>query len=134
MTKNLRASLEYPKHLLDPTDTLTFVQAKPFSIVWDELGLSVADDLSALEVLIMASPKGPPVIQGTRGLRKIRFSPPDWNCGKRGALRVCYLFIEQHSVVVLLLAYPKSEKDGLTSIDKKRINSAIEAIEKDFDR
>jgi hypothetical protein len=67
---------------------LHFVQFPPFLRDWNRLGL---DDgaLRALErELIDAAEKGP-VIEGTGGLRKLRFSPPGSGRGKSGSYRVC---------------------------------------------
>ena len=48
------------------------------------------DAFQALQLLLMANPHAGPVIQGTGGLRKLRWSDPDRGKGKRG---VCGLSI-----------------------------------------
>ncbi len=53
--------------------TRTFIQTKEFSKNWDKLGLK-DDDLRKLELEIILNPKAFPVIKGTNGLRKMRFS------------------------------------------------------------
>ena len=87
------------------------------------------EDQRALEVAIMAHPKGAPVMQGTGGLRKLRFAALHSGQGKSGGVRVCYCYFEQHAVVVLVLAYPKSTKDNLTAVEKRQIKTLIEEIE-----
>lgn len=128
-----RGELVYPKHRFQPEDTLTFIQSPIFEKVWDELGLS-SIDVHGVEVAIMASPKSGKVVRGTRGLRKLRFAPPSWNVGKRGALRVLYVYFEEHKKVYLALVYPKTKKDTMTAEEKTRINRALERVEKEFDR
>jgi hypothetical protein len=81
--------LEYHHPELKPTDLLHFIELDEFSDDWNSLRLD-DDDLLALQVLIMLGPERAAVIEGTGGLRKLRFSPLRWNTGKSGALRVCF--------------------------------------------
>lgn len=134
MTAVKRGKLVYPKHRFRPEDLVTFVLMRPFAAVWSDLKLSWDDDLHALEVAIMCAPKGGKVMEGTGGLRKLRYVPPSWPTGKRGALRVCYVFLETHKIVLLALVYPKGQKDDLSEVEKRRIRTAIEAIKRDLDR
>lgn len=117
----------YPGDKFSPEDFLNFVQWDSFVADWKSLGLC-DDDLRALEVAIMAKPTGAPVVGGTGGLRKLRFAPAAWNKGKRGAVRVCYVYFEVHHVVLLLVAYGKTEQDNLTAAEKKSIKTLIEEI------
>jgi hypothetical protein len=127
-----RGSLVYPKHSFDPEDLLTFVELRPFTRRWSSLDLDT-DDLLALQIAIMCDPSGPPIIPGTGGLRKLRFAPPHWNTGKRGALRVCFAFFEEHKKVLLAIVYGKNEKDSLTQAEKQQIKKLLAAVEKEFD-
>jgi hypothetical protein len=52
--------------------------------------------------------------------------------GKSGGNRVCYVYFEEYSVVLLVLAYPKNEKDDLSDAEKKAIKKLIENIEDEF--
>jgi hypothetical protein len=94
-----------------------FIELRDFSEAWERLGLE-ADDLLALQDAILAGPQRPPVIPGTGGLRKIRFAPPSWNVGKRGAIRICYVYFAEPGLILLMLAYCKTEKDTLTAAEK----------------
>ena len=123
-------TLIYSAHTCKPKDFLHFVEYPAFSSDWDELGLDVEEDLLALQLMIMANPSGAPVITGTGGLRKLRFAPSRWNCGKSGAARVCYVFFKEHLTVVLLLAYGKGAKETLTNSEKAIIKSEIRRTEK----
>jgi hypothetical protein len=55
-----------------------------------------------------------------------------WREGKSGGARVCYVYFEQYSVVVLVLAYPKNEKEGLSGSEKKAIKKLLKEIEEEF--
>jgi hypothetical protein len=85
-------------------------------------------DLQALEILIMAEPKGAPVIPQTGGLRKLRFGRADQ--GARGAYRVCYVYFEEVRIVHLLVIFAKNEKDDLSHAERKACRMLIEDIEK----
>jgi hypothetical protein len=126
-----QATLEYPKHAFQPVDLVTFVELDGFSDDWKDLGLS-DDDLMALQIMIMAGPKASPVIPGTGGLRKMRFAPAAWRKGKRGAMRVCYVYLEEWAAVLLVVAYSKKEKSTLSQADRKAYRQLIQRIEKEF--
>lgn len=120
----------YPGHVLNPEDFLTFIELKWFTKDWDELGLRESDDeLCALQLMIMCDPTSYPVISGTTGLRKLRFAPASWNVGKRGALRVAFVYFERFAVVLLVTVFQKNEKGDLSREDVKVINNLIARIE-----
>jgi len=123
-------TLRYPNHVLSPEDLLHFVELDEFSKDWESLGLDVEDDLLALQVSIMCDPERGNVIQGTGGLRKMRFSPPGSNTGKSGAIRVCYAYIREHWLVLLVLAYGKSDKLDLSQRDKQGVKEYLDHVRK----
>ena len=114
-----------------PEDILVFVELDGFTGDWHALRLS-DDDLHALQLAIMAKPKAAPIMQGTGGLRKIRYAPLKSGKGKSSGARVCYVYFEQYSVVVLVLAYPKNEKEDLSVPEKQAIKKLIKEIEDEF--
>jgi len=109
---------------MNPEDWLRFIELPGFTRGWRKLGLT-DEDVNAIQMCIMASPKGMPIIPGTGSLRKARFSPGRWNTGKRGAARVCYAYFEEFSVVILVTIYPKTRKDKLTQEEKKEIKRVL---------
>lgn len=123
----------YPEHQIKREDLLHFVELDGFVDDWKELGLDVEMDLWALQVGVMSDPSGSPVIEGTGGLRKLRFAPPGWKVGKRGAVRVCYVYFPEHWTVLLVMAYAKNRKDSLSAREKRDITSYINRIEKWFE-
>ena len=129
-------TLVYPKHQLAPEDLLNFSELSGFVDDWDELKLDLEFDMLALNVAIMAHPKGPPVVKGTGGLRKLEFAPPRGlggggkKRGKRNACRVCYVYFEEFYTVLLVTAYPKNKKDDLSNEEKEEIKKAIERVQK----
>ena len=65
------------------------------------------------------NPRAGKVIQGTGGLRKVRWSVP--GSGKRGGVRVIYFHVAADAQVRLLLIYRKGVKDDLSAAEKKTL-------------
>jgi len=104
-----------------------------FADDWRSLGLGDSD-LMTLQFTIMLRPKGAPVVPGTGGLRKMRFAPARWKAGKRGAARVGYAYLEEYGVVLLIIAYSKSDKANLSAAEKKSVRQLIERVEREFSK
>ncbi len=79
-----------------------------------------------MEDAIAADPEAHPVVAGTNGVRKARWSRP--GMGKRGGVRLIYYFWMESSAVVLITIYAKNEKENLTDADKKEIRRAIKSL------
>ncbi len=124
-TRVQHVKLQYPKHLLAPEDLLHFIETRVFTRAWADLGLDDEDDLMSLQLLIMANPKGAPVVPDTGGLRKLRFSPPKWGVGKRDGLRICYVYFEEYWIVLLVHLYDKHQQETLGDAEKKAMRSYI---------
>ncbi len=61
----------------------TFIEVPLFTRRrWKEIGLN-DDDLRSLQIILLQDPKSGPVIEGTGGIRKVRFALE--NRGKSGA-------------------------------------------------
>ena len=112
---------------------LTFIEMRGFSDDWKALGLGDSE-LEALQFLLMADPLRSSVMQGTGGLRKLRFAPASWNRGKRDSIRICYVHFVEFRTVLLVFAYPKSKKDDLDSSERKLIKDLIVRQEQAFRR
>jgi hypothetical protein len=123
-----RCKLTYPQHRLRPVDLLDFWELRRFTADLNDCGLH-DDDFTALQVVIMSCPDGGKLIKGTGGLRKLRFAPLRWGTGKSGAARVCYVYFEDYSLVVLVRIYGKSVKDDLSDAEKADIRKWIKRIE-----
>jgi len=120
-----RVTLQYPKHVLRPEDLLHFIESTVFTKRWEQLGLDDDEDLTALQLFIMSHPTGYPIIKGTGGLRKIRFSPPEAKVGKSGGFRVCYVYFEEYNIVFLVYVYTKHQKDELDAGERNAVREYI---------
>ncbi len=105
--------------------TRTFIQTKEFSNNWDRLRLGDTD-LRRLELELLKHSDQYPVMKGTGGLRKMRFSYE--HRGKSGGVRVCYVDFVIEEVIYLITVYPKKEKDNLSQAERNEIRKVIEAI------
>jgi len=112
-----------------PVDSLfEFFELAPFVRRWEAWGFP-DEELGNLQIEIMADPRRHPVIQGTKGLRKMRYSPVSWSRGKSGALRVCYVYFERFETIILVIAYAKNEMDDIPERMKPAFNQAIDQME-----
>ncbi len=136
MTKRRRqrVTLAYPQHALSPEHLLHFIESTVFTKRWKELGLNEEEDLLALQLRIMVSPRTAPVIPGTGGLRKLRFVPPHAGIGKSGGYRICYVYFEEYGIVYLVYVYDKHEKDDLDPDERKTIRNHIRREKAALDR
>jgi hypothetical protein len=96
---------------------LHFIELDGFSEDWKRLGLN-DEDLASLQLTIIGEGRHAPLIAGTGGLRKLRFAPPRWNVGRRGATRVCFALFEEYGIVLLVMAYAKNEVDDISDKGK----------------
>jgi hypothetical protein len=112
-------------NLPDPDDLLGFIESEVFKRAWKRCGLN-EDDLLELQVSITCYPHFGRVIEGTGGVRKLRFSPTGSNCGKSGSHRALYCYFEEYGVVLLVTAYAKNKKDDISSSAKAAMRKMIE--------
>lgn len=118
-----------PSHTRNPLLGVSFVRTAGFEMDWKALGLDSGDDLLTLETAIANNPVAGAVVQGTGGLRKLRFAPVKWRVGKSGALRVCYAFYPEFAYVAMIAVYAKAAQENLSAAEKKAIAGLLLTIE-----
>ena len=114
----------YSRNMERPEDWLHFVHFPYFIARWRELRFS-DDDLRVLETLIMAAPTRAPVVQGTGGLRKIRFARSNTNRGSSGGARIGYAYIPEFDAVGIFAVFAKDQQDNFTNEQKGAIREGI---------
>ena len=82
-------------------------------------------DYAALQGLLVVDPKGGDLIQGTGGLRKIRWQEPQRGKGKRGGTRIIYYWYEPRTLIYMLLAYSKAARDDLSVREKRFLKQLV---------
>ena len=75
-------------------------------------------------------PRAGRIIQGTGGLRKVRFARPGQ--GKSGGARVIYYYYNDTKPILLLLIYAKADQDNLTDAQKAQLKKHVNAIIDEF--
>lgn len=104
----------------------TFVELPLFRSKWKSLGLN-DEDLKRLQEEMLLDPKIGTVIQGTGGIRKMRFAFE--HRGKSGGIRVIYIDFDVYEKIYLLTAYPKNEKDNLSKAERNELRELIKVLE-----
>jgi hypothetical protein len=96
---------------------MVFIETPVFTRQVQEL---LSDEVyTGFQWYLALNPRAGEVIQGTGGLRKVRWSVP--GAGKRGGVRVIYFHVAAQSQLRLLLIYRKGVKDDLTAAEKKTL-------------
>jgi mRNA-degrading endonuclease RelE of RelBE toxin-antitoxin system len=116
-----------------PAQLYLFVEVASFTEDWAALKLG-DDELRALEDEIARDPTRAPVVPGGGGARKIRRPDQSSRKGKSGGCRVLYAFLPVHGIVLLIAAWPKSEREDLEPDDYKGIGKIISRIQKRLDQ
>ena len=116
----------------DPGKWPRFVWFPAFLRDWERLGLD-DEDLRSLEIEILEEPTRAPVIKGTGGLRKLRFSGRKSIRGKSGSNRVCYVHFPEFGTIVLAVVFGKNEKDDLSPTDRRAISAIIRAYREEIE-
>lgn len=82
---------------------------------------------SRLQNEMMKNPAAGDVIEGTGGLRKLRFADSRRGKGKRGGLRVIYYWWDAGTQFWLYTLYGKDEMTDLTAKQRRDLKAALKA-------
>ena len=81
------------------------------------------DDYRSIQAAIMLRPEQGSIIQGTGGIRKLRWSGKGH--GKRGGLRLIYYWDKKSETIYMLYVYPKSRQEDLSSEQRKLLGRLV---------
>lgn len=109
--------------------TRGFIELPSFRARWKDLGLN-DDDLRRLQIELTCDPKVGDVMQGTGGVRKMRFAFE--HQGKSGGVRVIYIDFEVYEEIYLITAYTKNEQANLTKEERNGLKRLVEILEKEL--
>lgn len=102
---------------------MIFIETKHFTRIISDL-LS-DDEYAALQFDLRGHPDVGDIIEGSGGIRKIRFAAK--GKGKRGGARVIYYWKVTRSQILLLDAFSKNEKTDLTKDEIKHLRRIVDA-------
>ena len=101
-----------------------FVELPPFERYRNDY--LTDESFRSFQLMLMASPQAGDVIEGTGGLRKVRFADKARGKGKRGGLRVIYYWWVSGEQFWLFTVYNKDEMDDLTAAQRKLLKGLLE--------
>lgn len=97
-------------------ETLLFTKLLPDYLIDDEY--------KALQSFLIETPDAGDLIQGTGGLRKLRWALD--KKGKRGGLRIIYYWQVSKDQIYLFTLYAKNEISDLSAKEKKALKLMLE--------
>ena len=106
----------------------TFIEVPLFTKRWKEIGLG-EEELQALQIMLIKDPESGPVMEGTGGIRKVRF--PLKSKGKSGGVRVCYTDFADFEVIYLITAFEKKEQENLTDEEKQVLKKLVKSLKEE---
>ena len=83
------------------------------------------ENFRAFQQMLMTNPEAGDVIEGTGGLRKVRYADDKRGKGKRGGLRVIYYWWLSGKQFWLYTIYNKDEMDDLTAAQRKVLKELL---------
>jgi hypothetical protein len=130
--KQQRMVLAYPQHRFTPEDLLHFIESTQFTADWTTLGLDDEDDLSSLQMCIMARPHGDTKIDGTGGLslHRHRF----WWHKTSKEITAYYWYFEEFGIVYLLCVDDSAERLNFTDDQRMGIRHEFERVKGGLER
>lgn len=84
------------------------------------------EEISELISFLAEHPESGVLIQGTGGIRKLRWAQS--GKGKRGGIRVIYYFHAKDIPLYLLAAFGKNEKANLSAVEKQQLAKLIKKL------
>ena len=102
---------------------MVFIETSIFSKEINHL--ITEDNYRKLQTALMLRPDAGSLIQGSGGLRKIRWNLP--GTGKRGALRIIYYW-SPPDTIFMLFPYRKTEQEDLTSDQLKLLRGMVKEL------
>ena len=82
------------------------------------------DEYRELQEALITRPDMGAIIQGTGGLRKVRWKLE--STGKSGGIRAIHYWVTEDDQIYMLYVYPKSEQEDLTGAQKKALKKIVE--------
>lgn len=88
------------------------------------------DEITCIVNYLAANPASGEVMQGTGGIRKLRWSAQ--GKGKSGGVRVIYFFYSELVPLFLLTVFGKGEKANLTKAERNGLGKLIAILVKNY--
>lgn len=102
---------------------LTFCYVSSFLRDWRALDYT-DDDLRDLEIALCTQPEKGVLIQGTGGLRKLRWARSGG--GKSGGSRIGYAYFRAYGKILVVAIFAKNDAANFTAAQKNNIRKILE--------
>ncbi len=102
-----------------------FIETSEFRRRWIRSGLG-EEDLRELQGYLLEHPTAGDVVQGTGGVRKLRWARP--GRGKSGGVRTIYLDLAGRQTTWLITVFSKNERADLSSEERREIKRFVTRI------
>lgn len=110
-------AMRYNANLVDRAPEITVLQLPKFKA--EATKLIGADGIEEVAVYLIDHADAGDVIQGAGGVRKLRWAAK--GKGKRGGVRIIYVYVVIAARIYLLRCYAKNVKTDLTADEKKEL-------------
>ncbi len=84
------------------------------------------DEYAGLQAELAVDPERGDLIRGGGGIRKIRYAIK--GRGKSGGIRAIYYWVRSDNQILMLVAYPKSQKDNLTATETAILRRLVKEL------
>ena len=81
---------------------------------------------TAIVDYLAAHPKAGVIMQGTGGIRKLRWARE--GMGKSGGVRIIYYYHDEHRPLYLLTIFGKGERDNLTRAEQNALRRLVRTL------
>lgn len=105
----------------------TFVMTQVFDRKWNSAGLG-DDALADLQTALQINPDEGDVVQGTHGVRKVRWALP--GKGKSGGLRIFYVDFPRYEVTYLITLLQKNDATNLDKAERNELGGFVQILER----
>lgn len=109
-------------------DLITIAETEPFQRKVSKL--LTEDEKTELITYLSACPNSGVLIQGTGGIRKLRWAR--FGRGKSGGVRVIYYFHNARMPLYLLTLFDKNEKPNLSRTERNALSKAAKRLVKNW--
>jgi hypothetical protein len=109
---------------------ITVAETEPFQRKVSRL--LTEDEREELITYVSAFPKAGVLVQGTGGIRKLRWARS--GSGKSGGVRVIYYFHNSEMPLYLLTLFGKNEKTNLSKAERNILSKAVRELVKYWSR
>ena len=112
--------------IIERNEALVFVEMPVFERIREQF--LTDESYHALQSRILENPEAGVLMQGTGGLRKLRFQDPAAGKGSRGGTRTIYYYWKRGPEIWLFTIYGKTEKADLSVAERNLLRDYLRVL------